>query len=199
MLVLWNWGKNPTPDRWNFMPWQKLLFPCTYLLSPVHKFHFTNGICIPGSKLEFYTTHTHPKNIFSPVYIPRPFSGPLVPMGGIGTEEASLHWPPSGTRLEAKSVTLEEAVWWLQVEYQVAQRWVRVEKSRHKAGKPLEALQRPTLQFTLLPLSGWETAGFHAVADHRRPYGGPLVLCRVHVPTTSLEEMKWIQRYWPCL
>ena len=42
-----------------------------------------------------------------PIYIQRPSSGPLVDMRGIGTEEASHHYPANSIRLEADPVPLE--------------------------------------------------------------------------------------------
>ena len=50
-----------------------------------------------------------------PNYTQRPISRPLVVMRRIGTEEASHHYPASGTRLEADPVPLELAEWGLQV------------------------------------------------------------------------------------
>ena len=76
-----------------------------------------------------------------------------------------------------------EASGWLleartsQAEHQVAQRWLRVLKSRLGGGWPPEALRRPTLQPTPVPPSGWGAAGLHGVASLRRPSGGPLLLC----------------------
>ena len=49
--------------------------------------------------------------IWPAIYIPWPYSGPLVAIRGLGTEMASLHEPPSGTSLGADPVTLGEALW----------------------------------------------------------------------------------------
>ena len=79
---------------------------------------------------------------------------------GLNTGEASIHYPASGTRLEADSaagVGRVEASGQLletrtcEVEIEQAQRRVRRSKGRLKRGQPPDTLRRPTFQPTSVP------------------------------------------------
>ena len=50
-----------------------------------------------------------------PIYIQWPSCGPLVAMRGLGTEEASLHLPLSGTGLSVDYVPLGDSEWMHQI------------------------------------------------------------------------------------
>ncbi len=78
----------------------------------------------------------------------------------VGSEEASLHQPLSGTRLQAEPVLLGKAKWRHKVGY-----WrpepVKHEIRRHRAGSGdkrvglvVASLSRPTLQPSSVPPSG---------------------------------------------
>ena len=79
----------------------------------------------------------------------QPFSGPLVAMRELGREEASLHWPTSGTWLEANSVPLEGAEWSHQIgcrrpePVNLKGQWLRGGSGDKRVGSEKARLQRP--------------------------------------------------------
>ena len=74
----------------------------------------------------------------------------MVTIRGLGTEEASLHKPPSGTRLDADSVGLEEAEW----RHQLAFEGQNQQSRKPRIGTEEGSLRRPTLQPIYVPPSG---------------------------------------------
>ena len=105
---------------------------------------------------------------------------------GLGTEEASLHNPPSGTRLEADSVLLEEAEWGHQIGYWRPEpvkwkvRWHRGGSEDKRVGSEEASFQRPSVG------PPCRTPLCHPVAERQLATGAPLkgrwcYVCRVLV------------------
>ena len=89
---------------------------------------------------------------------PIKFSRPLIVMRRLGTEEASRHYPASGTRLEAHPVPLESAEWLSAVGRPKPVKWKisrhRVGPEDKRVGSEVASLWQPTLQPTSVPPSG---------------------------------------------
>ncbi len=114
------------------------------------------------------------------------FSGLLVVMGRVSTEEASCHYPANNTRLEADPVPLGLAKWWLEVGCWLPKP-VKQNISRHRGGHAdkrvgsVAAFCQWSTGSTPCnpPLSHPVGEGGLAIQGHCpwRPTGGPLVLC----------------------